>query len=99
MAKHDFSALMEHYPEVIQMMPDSFTSHRFILALAHKHQRLYIEALHSYRRTAAPFMHVHSVLARRLRGFPERVSQVRPDAPSTDIFEESAECAEWKRLD
>lgn len=97
MAKHDFSALVEHYPEIIEKMPDSFTSHEFILALAHKYQRLYIEALYSYRRSR-PFMIVHGVLAQHLLDFPQQVKLARPDARSTDIFGQSEWCAEWKKV-
>jgi hypothetical protein len=42
-------------------MPETFTSHQFILRLAQQHQALYIDALHSYRDTAAPFKHVHII--------------------------------------
>ena len=46
---HDFSALYDTYPDIIAHMPDLFTSHEFILQLARRRQRLYVEALYSYR--------------------------------------------------
>jgi hypothetical protein len=34
--------LKAHYPEILNMMPDEFDSHHFILMLAHKHQPEYV---------------------------------------------------------
>ena len=52
--EHDFSELFAQYPAIIEQMPGTFKSHEFILKLAHQNQRLYIEALCSYRDSAAP---------------------------------------------
>lgn len=102
MPRHDFDALFEQYPAVIAQMPEVFTSHAFILRLAQQNQALYIEALYSYREAthrgaAAPFMMVHSVLARRLNAHPDRVRRLG-DVPSTDIFGKPNECAQWRKL-
>jgi len=102
MARHDFSALFEQYPAVIGRMPTIFTSHEFILCLAQQNQTLYIEALFSYRDatyrgTPAPFMFVHRILAKHLNSYPDLLEQVRPDAPSTNIFGHSNGCAEWMK--
>jgi hypothetical protein len=98
MPKHEFKDLLAHYPETIKAMPTTFTSHQFILRLAQQHQRLYIEALHSYRGKPAPFQTVHGILAKRLHDYPELIELVRHDALSTDIFGQSNECAQWRRL-
>jgi hypothetical protein len=98
MPKHDFSDLLAHYPEIIEDMSDTFTSHWFILALAQKYQRLYIEALYSYRDEPAPFQTVHGILAKRLHDYPKLIKIVRHDAPSKNIFGQSNQCAEWRRL-
>ena len=79
-------------------MPETFTSHQFILALAQKYQKLYIEALCSYRDEPAPFRTVHGILAKRLYDYPKLIELVRHDAPSMDIFRRSNQCAEWRRL-
>ena len=102
MPKHDFSPLFDHYPALITQMPESFTSHEFIQKLAQQHQVPYIEALHSYRDSLylerpAPFKAVHSILAQRLNAHPERVIS-RCNVPSVDIFGQTSDCAQWKKL-
>lgn len=103
MLVHDFSALDKHYPAIIAQMPERFTSHQFILELARQHQKLYIEALYSYRdhkhrNVPAPFLMVHGILAQRLLNFPELVEQIRKDAPSKNIFGEDSTCSNWQKL-
>lgn len=49
MSVHDFSELYKQHPAIIAMMPATFTSHQFILKLARQRQKLYFEALYSYR--------------------------------------------------
>ena len=97
MPQHDFAHLYSHYPAIIAMMPDMFTSHEFILKLAQQNQRLYIEALNDYPTALAPFRQVHAVLSQRLHSFP---TLVRPlgSVASPDIFGESVECAKWQKL-
>ena len=102
MAKHDFSALRAHYPEIIAQMPAVFTSHQFILALAQQYQAEYVRALYAYIdtlhiQTPAPFQFVHAKLSMLLHEFPQLVQLVRDDAPSKDIFVNSNECAEWRK--
>ena len=99
---HDFSELYSQYPEIIARMPEKFTSHEFILELARLNQRLYIEALYSYRDKPhqggdAPFMFVHRILAQHLSSLPEIVSHVG-QGPSKDIFGQPNDCARWQKL-
>jgi len=98
MPKHKFEDLLNHYQETIEAMPPTFTSHQFILRLAQQNQKLYIKALHDYCDEPAPFRTVHGILAKHLHNYPELVELVRQDALSTDIFGQSNECAEWRRL-
>jgi hypothetical protein len=103
MSEHDFSALFAQYPTVIVQMPQTFTSHEFILELARKHQDLYVEALHSYRGhlrsgRPAPFLIVHGILAQQLNAYTYLIEQIRKEAPSRDIFGEAVTCAEWRQL-
>ena len=101
MANHNFSELYDQYPGSIAQMPEVFTSHEFILALAHQNQRLYIEALYSHRDYLhrggnAPFLVVHRVLSQRLSDLPELVEHIGT-VPSRDIFGHSNNCAQWQR--
>lgn len=77
-------------------MPETFTSHQFIQSLAQQNQVLYIKALYAYRNTSAPFRTVHSILARHLHGYRERVTNLG-DVQSEDIFGQATECAEWQK--
>ena len=98
MPKHNFSDIGAHYRETIRNMPDTFTSHQFLLRLAQRHQELYIEALHSYCDGPAPFRAVHAILAKRLHKHPKLIELIRRNAPSTNIFGQSNQCAEWRKL-
>ena len=98
---HDFSALYDTYPDVIAHMPDVFTSHEFILQLARRRQRLYVEALYSYRNSLhsgepAPFQVVHAFLSKHLRTHPDLVTYLG-EVPSEDIFRQPSKCAQWRR--
>ncbi len=102
MPQHDFAQLYAQYPAIIDGMPNSFTSHQFILQLARQHQALYVEALYSYRNTIhrgkpAPFQVVHSILSMRLTTYTDRIKQVSP-VSSQNIFGESTECAAWEKI-
>lgn len=102
MAQYDFSALFERYPAIIAGMPAAFSSHEFVLRLAREEQSLYVEALYHYRNTMhrgmpTPFMYVHAFLARHLRTLPDLV-EYTGDVPSRDIFGQSSECAQWRKV-
>jgi hypothetical protein len=97
------SALYDRYPEIIAAMPDTFTSHKFILELAQRYQKEYVEALYACREAAegrapAPFQVVHSALAVKLNTFPELVVQTSPAVASKDIFGHPNACAEWRKV-
>jgi len=96
-------ALVDDYPKVIASMPATFTSHQFILELARRFQRPYVEALYEYRCTKnrvnpAPFQVLHGLLAKKLRAHDALVELVRDDEPSTDIFGQSNQCALWRKI-
>ena len=103
MPDHDFGELYSRYPSIIEQMPETFTSHQFILELARLNQIQYIEALFSYRMhmhrgAPAPFMIVHGILAQNLLQFPDLVEQTRKDIPSKNIFGEDAGSSEWQKV-
>jgi hypothetical protein len=97
MSQDGFSALKDHYSEIIEAMSATFTSHQFILRLAQQYQAQYIEMLHDYRDGPAPFRTVHSILARHLHSHKE-LELVRDDALSTDIFGQPDQCAQWRKI-
>ena len=104
MPAHDFTALYAHYPSVIAHMPPTFTSHEFILRLAHQYQDLYVDALASYRttrrqNTPAPFLVVHGVLSKRLMTLSNLVRYDGEAQSSEDIFRQSKGCAKWKKVE
>lgn len=102
MATHDFRPLYACYPSIIAQMPDTFTSHQFILELARQNQALYIEALysyrhHTYRNACAPFMMVHGVLAQHLAAYPGLIEQTSRGVPSVDIFGQVVGATAWRK--
>jgi hypothetical protein len=102
MPEHDFSALYDKYPAIIAQMPEIFTSHQFILELAHQNQVAYIEALYSYRHhlrngRPTPFMIVHARLARHLAVYPHLIEQISKNVPSRHIFGYGEMCTEWRK--
>lgn len=97
MPQHDFTQIEAQYQSIISEMPSDFTSHQFILTLAQKNQRLYIEALHTYRNDAAPFQAVHRILSQALHKSPSLV-QHRGEADSEDIWRKNNRCAAWRKV-
>ncbi len=102
MPKHNFDALFAHYSEIIAQMPETFDSHQFILCLAQQYQTLYVEALYSHRHSLHhdspdPFRVVHQRLARHLSACHGLVKRLG-DVYSADIFGQSNECAQWRKL-
>ncbi len=98
MTQHDFGPLFAFYPEIIGRMPDEFTSHQFILALAQRHQREYIDALNDYRvLPSAPFRRVHAILSKHLRACPELVTWV-DTVQSENLFGYRNACALWRKV-
>jgi hypothetical protein len=100
---YDYENLKTHYTEIIGQMPETFTSHAFILKLAQAHQREYIEALYAYRNsetngTPAPFRVVHGRLSKLLKDFPELIKHMEANAYSDNIFGEPSSCAQWKKV-
>ena len=85
---------------MIEQVPETFTSHQFILALAHQYQNLYVDALASYRTTSrrdSPFLVVHGVLSRHLLTMSDRV-HYNGKVKSEDICGHSNECAQWQKV-
>lgn len=91
-------ALEAIYNEVLGVVPDrAFDSHQFILALAHRHQRLYVQALVEYADTNRPFQIVHGQIAQRLHNHPTLVRKVG-EHNSADIFGQVNSAAMWEKM-
>lgn len=103
MPDHDFSDLLDQYPQLIEQMPETFSSHQFILELARQNQVAYVEALYSYRNhkhrgAPAPFLNVHRILAQYLTRFSGLVVKSRDSVSSTDIFGRQNNASEWRKI-
>jgi hypothetical protein len=97
MSANAFEKLEDAYPEILKLMPNEFDSHEFILKLAQKHQKLYIEALAEYVKDDRPFQIVHGQLAMRLLKLPNLVTRVGEHI-SKDIFLQDSSAAQWKKV-
>ena len=98
MARFDFDFLFSQYPTIIADMPEDFNSHEFILTLAQRFQRVYIEALYAYRSDSNAFQVVHGILSKQLHRYPALVNYEGEDHDSKDIFGNMNWCARWSRV-
>jgi len=93
--KESTKALIEVFQDVIDEMPDEFTTHQFILKLAQKYQGLYIEALYPYRESDKPFATLHVELAHQLKNFNlDTIGKVK----SISIFGTPSPCMNWRKV-
>ena len=97
MTAEHFDALEAVYEEVINSMPDTFDAHEFILKLAQRHQRLYVQALVEYAESDEPFKIVHGQIAIRLNNFPSRVTNIGKQN-SKDIFLQVNSASLWRKV-
>jgi hypothetical protein len=97
MATAAYEALEEIYPNIVKLMDDEFDSHDFILMLAHKYQKLYIQALYEHRDQTRPFHRVHMAIAKRLKKHTDLVRQV-DSKPSPNIFRRDNKVAVWQKV-
>jgi hypothetical protein len=97
MATAAYEALEEIYPKIVKLMDDEFDSHEFILKLAQKYQKLYIQALYEHRDQNRPFHRVHMAIAKRLKKYKDLVKQI-DSKPSTNIFGQENKVAVWQKV-
>ena len=92
-----YKELEDVFPQIVKLMPERFDSHDFILELAHKYQKLYIQALYEQRDKKKPFETVHKAIGKRLKKRVDLVKHVR-DRSSKNIFGLDNEVAFWHKV-
>ncbi|PKN91674.1 MAG: hypothetical protein CVU44_17310 [Chloroflexi bacterium HGW-Chloroflexi-6] len=97
MSANAFQKLEEIYPEIVNLMEDEFNSHEFILKLAQKYQKNYVQALIEYAENDQPFQSVHSEIAKRLKKREDLVKHI-DSKPSVNIFGLKSEAAIWRKV-
>ena len=93
----EFASLEAVYEQVIDLMPNKFDSHEFILKLAQEHQQLYVQALAEHVDNERPFQAVHSQIAMRLLKYPNLVARVGEHI-SKDIFLQENTATLWQKV-
>jgi len=96
-----WEALYADLDATLAEMPNVFTTHQFILKLAHRNQRAYVALLHDCRTDAGgPFEAVHRVIGRKLRSLADEgkgLELVEQHVRSVNIFGYESACALWRR--
>lgn len=91
--------LSQHFEEVVRAMDTRFTTHEFILRLAHDHQVEYVAGLAAYSAGGNPFRDLHHALVRRLKTLEGRLVTLRKENyPSRDIFGTPSHSGLWRKL-
>src|SRR5688500_16743530 len=98
MAKEAFEKLEELFPRIVSLITkDKFDSHDFILKLAQKHQKLYVQLLFVYKDNNQPFQSVHKEIAKRLKKRDDLVEHIG-NQPSKNIFGLKNKVAVWRKI-
>jgi hypothetical protein len=84
-------------PSIVNSLPNSFTSHELILALAQKNQHAYIEALHEHLNADRPFQTLHSKIGKHLRQATHIVRYVSQEKDA-NIFGIDSDNALWEKV-
>lgn len=95
----EIEALERHFEDVIKSMDIRFTTHDFLLRLAHDHQREYVAGLAACAEGGNPFKDLHHALAKRLKTLEGKLVTLRKASyPSRDIFGTPSHSGLWKKL-
>ncbi len=99
MTKEGFERLEELFPRIVNLMPkNEFDSHDFILVLAQKYQKLYVQLLYVYKDNNQPFQSVHKEIPKRLKKRVDLVEHVIRKHSSKNIFGLENSCAVWRKV-
>src|SRR5688500_14850000 len=98
MATDAFERLETIFPRIVKLISkDEFDSHDFILKLAQKYQKLYVQLLYVYKDNNQPFQSVHKEIAKRLKKRTDLVTHIR-DESSDNIFGLKNKVAVWRKI-
>ena len=89
--------LVDLFPTIIEVLPEKFDSHQFILKLAQRYQQEYVVALYFYSYSENPFQIVHGQIAKRLRNL-ENLVVYDGETDSSDIFGQVNSAACWEKV-
>ncbi len=94
-----FERLEKEFPKIVKLIDkDTFDSHDFILRLAQKNQRLYVQLLYVYKENNQPFQSVHKEIAKRLKKQHDLVRYDARSHSSKNIFGLVNKCAVWHKV-
>jgi hypothetical protein len=86
------------FEEIIQKMEHRFTSHEFLLRLAHEHQPEYVKALTHHMEKGTPFKDLHHELVKRLHHLDGKLIALhKKNYPSRDIFGIVSTASVWRK--
>lgn len=91
-----FEILEKQFSKIVKLIDkDPFDSHDFILKLAQKNQKLYVQLLYVYKDNNQPFQSVHKEIAKRLKKHNDLVRHDLRNHSSKNIFGLVNKCAVW----
>lgn len=100
MMDHPVDQLETFFEEIIHKMDRQFTSHEFLLRLAHEHQHEYVAGLNYYNRheQSKPFKDLHHDIINRLKKLDGNGLKLkRTDYPSRDLFGIASSAGLWQK--
>jgi hypothetical protein len=97
MRTNAYEELENIFPSVVELMPETFDSHEFILVLAQKYQKLYIQLLFQVKDKKRPFHSAHMGMGKRLKKRRDLVEHI-DNRFSDDIFGGNNEVAVWRKV-
>ena len=97
MSKDALKDLEEIYPKIVKLMPERFDSHDFILVLARKYQKLYVQPLFTSKDENLPFNRTHRAIGKRLKRHKDLVEQIGY-INSANIFGLTSKVAVWRKV-
>jgi hypothetical protein len=94
-----FEILEKQFAKIVKLIDkDTFDSHDFILKLAQKNQKLYVQLLYVYKDNNQPFQSVHKEIAKRLKKYTGLVRYDPRNHSSKNIFGLVNKCAVWHKV-